>query len=40
MQDNTNDEREELTEIGAASELTQAIGNTRVEPNGQPLFFK
>ena len=30
----------EVVEIGAASELTQAIGNTGVEPNGQPLYFK
>ncbi len=26
--------------LGAASELTLAIGNTGVEPNGQPLFYK
>ncbi len=26
--------------LGPASELTLAIGNTGVEPNGQPLFYK
>ncbi|MGD9968215.1 MAG: hypothetical protein AB7T59_16975 [Hyphomonadaceae bacterium] len=31
---------EDVAELGAASELTQAIGNTGVEPNSEPLYFK
>lgn len=31
---------EDVAELGAASELTQAIGNTGVEPGGLPLYFK
>lgn len=34
------EEIEDVAELGAASELTQAIGNTGVEQNGQPLYFK
>jgi hypothetical protein len=34
------EEIEDIAELGAASALTQAIGNTGVEPNGQPLYFK
>jgi hypothetical protein len=44
MEDRKNisspNEADHVQDLGAASDLTQAIGNTGVEPNFEPLYFK
>jgi hypothetical protein len=37
---NQDEDRSDITELGAVSVLTEAIGNRWVEPNMEPLRFE